>query len=363
MQNCTPENLDLARLAPLLGFNLRKLPERRAHTQNPPAIPQGLRTEHTALVDEFRARLGAWPGPRRIILLNREGDMDSPESMMRAIGGVVQDGMALWMLDTDSRSIWMHFGREDFAKAHIHDMTKSIIVFPFAPHVEFRDTIAGLSPTLRADIMPRAGYHRLALAHEVLGHGTEEKFLSPANSELRADIAAIALMARDTGNTRTARTWAAFREVNAILDIQAEIIVGKNLSEDAGAHANGAILHRVIETIEGMGPAFHSLDDAALPGFVNAQFEKHKLGEQGPDERIATLLDAVMILSAYNAGKQEKLEAIKAPKPHLVADALALLNDCAKSLCHLCEVDADSLWKTPAPRAAQPIPPGPGMHP
>ncbi|HAU29694.1 MAG TPA: hypothetical protein DCW68_06265 [Rhodospirillaceae bacterium] len=356
--------IDLARLAPLLVFNLQKLPERWTPPQNPSAIPQELRAEHMALVDEFRARLAAWPGPRRIILINRADDMDSPESMMRAIGGVVQDGMARWMLDNDSRSMWMHFGRSDFAKAYIHDMTKSIIVFPFAPHVEFMDTIAGLSPTLREGIMPRAEFHRLALAHEVLGHGTEEKFLSPANAELRADIAAIALMALDTGNTRAARTWAAFRDVNAILEIQAEIIEGDGLSEDAGAHANGAILHRVIETIEGMGPAFHSLDDAALPDFVNAQFEKHRLGEQAPDKRIATLLIAVSsILSACTLGNQEKLEAIKAQKPHLVADALALLGDCAKSICHLCKVNAGEIWKTPAPCAVQHKPPAPTPKP
>jgi len=324
------ENLNLPGLALLIEGG--RWPEGAANAAS--------RREHSALVAEFRTRTAALPSECRIAVIDRTTDMETPEAMMQAIWRMGGKAPALdrWKTET----MWM--SGYNAPSCRFFAAEKIACVFPGHVGSDFLRESVHSPLAFGRNAPPRTTSARIIIYHEAFGHGTEPEVLFREaedgwenrrrryNQELRADIAAVAGICRDEGNTGAARAWAAMRDCASMHTLPIY---------PAYVYANGPALRRVIAEIEGKGPSFRKLDDAALIGFINDAHARMEVDEAAMESRNDLLRTAYDVLH----GKGEK-----------TADAMAYLNDCAQSLCLLCKVDAHQLWKTPAPGKRGPAP-------
>jgi len=330
--------------------------------------------QHSALVAEFREKTRNLDAGKTIVILDRTKDMETPEIMKQAILDAASEKMTGEQLKSFAVKVERHKSLlkrgEDASCCRLggKDMPDVTVVFPQSIYWPGEDprTIGDLGwiqIPLRDNVLQTNVVNRRALYHEAFGHGTEsikeenDSDLSNdtliARGELRADIAGIAGICRDTGNTKAAQALIAVRDLHALGEIQQPGI------EVTLPHANGHILRHVLADIEAKMPAIRKMDDQSLLAFVNETYDKYK-DDVIHGRRWGTVQNAFCWLKEASKGKTGGRDFAREYNPKCYDKIMTFLEDCAESLCFLYEVEPGDLRKKLAPRKTKAAAPTPG---
>jgi len=233
------------------------------------------------------------------------------------------------------------------------------IVFPEEPGQNILlDYLYGGAIPLRARLPLTEIFNRMVLYHEAFGHGTESAATAHnlnINRELRADIAAIVGICRDTGGTKAAQALIAIRNLSVLRLIHPGYRPDPRLPADPAFYAIGPALRQVLSIVEQNLASIREMDDASLLGFINRTSAKFEMDAAGFTFQKNALLEARIIGLDAARGRTDRLDELKAHNPPLGRQARHWRHLAAEALCHLFEVEP--------PRAARCKAPGPAPKP
>jgi len=314
------------------------------------SLPDAGKEKPRSLAAEFQAKVNTFQDRGRIFIFER-GDPARTASLASDVLPIAaQNGISAEKVMRTCATL-LDFGKEKhsgFALSMQPEMPAShavpvTVVFPNSPEWGLATAVAKIAScdqnTLCASLSIRMDQiDRFALYHEAFAHATEigiiDNPLSPYGesiAELRADLAGLMGMARDEGNTRTGRFFAAMRDWGAFNEAQGYSIdhTPQQAAGLAGKYANGGYLLKAADKIDAIlkdprkAAAFRKADDATLLRMVDKMFR-----EICPTQKkYAFNLDVLRIslLSTSSGTREAACKEMQAnPKLRKAADALSL---------------------------------------
>ncbi|HAU28729.1 MAG TPA: hypothetical protein DCW68_01270 [Rhodospirillaceae bacterium] len=337
--------------------------------------------EHSALLDEFQHKMHGLEsfGRSLVVVLGQSVHLASP----KATGAAIKAGMAgfhgasplmFGLADEVSKTLHEQGAFENVAGVGNYPMSANMIFalenagnVPLAQMIEqsplvgivFMDAACGnhyaaemcvLHSTKLQGPQAQIMTARSILYHEAFGHGTEsldlmrgaEKGWRLANRELRADIAAMAGLCRDTGSLDDASTLIAVRDLAALRKAHVGKTHQVDFETDPACHANGHVLRKVLKEIADRGQDFARMSDAKLVAFIDAAHARHALSATAFAKRKKIVRKAQALAAAFLREGAPPL--VRTP---LEKEAARFMQACVQSLRHLQDIPPPSPRKRP----------------
>jgi len=339
---------DIFRLAPLLlsGGNVPPAPD---------TITDADIAAHNALIDKFRQRIIPLQGASIVKIFNRAADLSSRTAMEAAFRRDLPEGLVPepFLMDITWENRAPYAFRLAFPPRHQ-------VIFPERlgdpQNSCLFKGIENIGVPLRKGLISSIAIQHATLCHETLGHATENIAMPHAfDRELRADIAALCGIMKDTGDTRAAETLIALRQVIPLRRIHEtnppdyEHALGLLALSNIADYATGPGLKQAW----GLVGACITRDttDAGLIRMVDTLAGAGKTSQALTRERCRVLAAAYQMAREALSGEPSFHDRIAGENPELLAQANEYLFHCAEALVLLCEVEASELGLQSSTRA------------
>ncbi|HAU29763.1 MAG TPA: hypothetical protein DCW68_06635 [Rhodospirillaceae bacterium] len=325
---------------------------------------------HSSMVEVFRRKVQEFRQGGAIIIIDRGQDLKDRKTLQKTLATFLYASLKDEEIRSffsriiedaeDIQTMWNgRHGGHCMSYLHVNGRDKLAVVFPppMADVIGARHFF-GLPEKMRPGLFSHEETDLMRFYHEVHGHCTQDKsvqgFISPpveqkANFELRADMAAIAGIMRDTGNVSAARLRIAQRDLGLLRGFYA----GIHLTEGNAAYAHGSILRKTLTEIEAVGADFRNFSENRLVEFINVSFNRHKISADDLHHRMNVLSVAVKIAAEATKQQTTTVCRVKEYDRKTCIDSIAFLNQCADSLCCVFEVEPSRIWQKLEPTAAR----------